>query len=84
VASLTAVTTVDINALKNNLSAYVRAAEAGETVQVTDRGKVVADLVPPRLPGQCGKPQTSEEILDKIEQEGLLIRAKNRRLETAT
>ena len=40
--------TVGIKALKNNLSEYIRAAEAGETVQVTDRGRVVAEIVPPR------------------------------------
>jgi prevent-host-death family protein len=40
--------TVGIKTLKNKLSEYVRAAAAGETVQVTDRGKVVAELVPPR------------------------------------
>lgn len=67
--------TVGIKALKDNLSAYVRAAEAGETVRVTDRGKVVAELVPPR-PAQA--PQTEEEILAQLEREGLLIRAKNR------
>ena len=38
--------TVGIKALKNNLSEYIRAAEAGETVQVTDRGRVVAEIVP--------------------------------------
>jgi prevent-host-death family protein len=67
--------TVGIKALKDNLSAYVRKAEAGETVLVTDRGKVVAELVPPRAPA---KPSTTEEILDQLEREGLLIRAKNR------
>ena len=40
--------TVGIKALKNNLSEYIRAAEAGETVQVTDRGRVVAEIVPAR------------------------------------
>ncbi len=68
--------TVGIKVLKDNLSAYVRKAEAGETVLVTDRGKVVAELVPPRAPA---KPSTTEEILGQLEREGLLIRAKNRR-----
>lgn len=67
--------TVGIKALKDNLSAYVRAAEAGETVLVTDRGKVVAELVPPRAPAQ---PQTEEEILAQLEREKLLIRAKHK------
>ncbi len=38
---------VGIKMLKNRLSEYVRAAAAGETVLVTDRDKVVAELVPP-------------------------------------
>ena len=39
--------TVGIKALKNSLSEYIRAVAAGETVLVTDRGNVVAELVPP-------------------------------------
>ncbi len=37
---------VGIRKLKNALSRYVRRAEAGERVLVTDRGRVVAELVP--------------------------------------
>lgn len=39
---------VGIKVLKNKLSEYVRLAADGETVLVTDRGRVVAELVPPR------------------------------------
>jgi prevent-host-death family protein len=39
--------TVGLRELKNNLSAYVRAARNGETVVVTDRGQAVARLVSP-------------------------------------
>ena len=39
--------TVGIRELKNKLSAYVRKVEAGDVVLVTDRGRVVAELVPP-------------------------------------
>jgi antitoxin (DNA-binding transcriptional repressor) of toxin-antitoxin stability system len=39
---------VGIKALKNRLSTYVRLATLGETVLVTDRDKVVAELGPPR------------------------------------
>ena len=39
---------VGIKVLKNKLSEYVRLAAAGETVLVTDRDRVVAELVPPR------------------------------------
>ena len=34
--------------LKNKLSEYVRLAAGGETVLVTDRDRVVAELVPPQ------------------------------------
>jgi antitoxin (DNA-binding transcriptional repressor) of toxin-antitoxin stability system len=37
---------VGLKVLKNKLSAYVRLAEGGETVLVTDR--VVAEIVPPQ------------------------------------
>jgi antitoxin (DNA-binding transcriptional repressor) of toxin-antitoxin stability system len=39
--------TAGIRELKNHLSSYVREVEAGETVLVTDRGRVVAELGPP-------------------------------------
>ncbi len=40
-------TSVGIRNLKNHLSRYVRRVAAGERVAVTDRGRVVAELVPP-------------------------------------
>jgi antitoxin (DNA-binding transcriptional repressor) of toxin-antitoxin stability system len=42
------VRSVGIKVLRNRLSEYVRLAASGETVLVTDRDKVVAELVPPR------------------------------------
>lgn len=39
---------VGLKILKNKLSEYVRLAAQGETVLVTDRDRVVAELVPPR------------------------------------
>ena len=39
--------TVGLRDLKNHLSEYVRMVRAGEHVQVTDRGHVVAELIPP-------------------------------------
>ena len=42
---------VGLKVLKNRLSEYVRLAASGETVLVTDRDRVVAELVPPR-PGR--------------------------------
>ena len=38
---------VGIKVLKNRLSEYVRLVSGGETVLVTDRDRVVAELVPP-------------------------------------
>jgi prevent-host-death family protein len=46
--------TVGIKALKNKLSEYVRLAAAGETVLVTDRGRLVAELAPPQ-PGRSAR-----------------------------
>lgn len=43
---------VGIKVLKNKLSQYVRVAAGGETVLVTDRDRVVAELGPPR-PGRA-------------------------------
>lgn len=39
--------TVGLKVLKNRLSEYVRIVANGETVLVTDRDRVVAELVPP-------------------------------------
>jgi prevent-host-death family protein len=39
--------TVGLRELKNRLSEYVRKVKSGETVLVTDRGEVVAQLSPP-------------------------------------
>lgn len=44
---------VGLKVLKNKLSEYVRVAAAGETVLITDRDRVVAELVPPG-PGRAG------------------------------
>ncbi len=55
---------IGIKALKNKLSEYVRLAEAGETVLVTDRDRVVAELVPPR-------PGRAEHVSDAVVAEGV-------------
>ncbi|HWE74486.1 MAG TPA: hypothetical protein VG328_15085 [Stellaceae bacterium] len=39
---------VGLKTLKNKLSEYVRLASGGETVLVTDRDRVVAELIPPQ------------------------------------
>ena len=40
--------TVGLKTLKNKLSEYIRAAADGETIVVTDRGRVIAEINPPR------------------------------------
>jgi antitoxin (DNA-binding transcriptional repressor) of toxin-antitoxin stability system len=39
---------VGVKVLKNKLSEYLRLAAGGETVLVTDRDRVIAELVPPQ------------------------------------
>ena len=64
---------VGIKALKNRLSEYVRAAAAGETVLVTDRGQVVAELVSPRVRADASE---AEQRLGELMRHGLLAPAK--------
>jgi antitoxin (DNA-binding transcriptional repressor) of toxin-antitoxin stability system len=64
--------TVGLKILKNKLSEYVRAAAAGETVLVTDRNRVVAELRPPHPE----HPLTDEEFLAKGVREGWLTPAR--------
>ena len=63
---------VGLKVLKNKLSAYVRLAASGETVLVTDRDRVVAELVPP----QHGRNVPEEEFLARGVREGWLTPAK--------
>jgi antitoxin (DNA-binding transcriptional repressor) of toxin-antitoxin stability system len=60
---------VGIKVLKNKLSEYVRLAAAGETVLVTDRDRVVAEIVPP----QTGRsPLLADAMLAEAVREGWL------------
>jgi prevent-host-death family protein len=63
--------TVGLKTLKNKLSEYVRAATGGETVLVTDRNRVVAELVPPRPENLL----SDDEFLAVEAQEGRVRRA---------
>lgn len=58
---------VGLKVLKNKLSEYVRLAAAGETVLVTDRDQVVAELVPPR-PGRS--PLLADAVLGEAVRRG--------------
>lgn len=63
---------VGLKVLKNKLSAYVRMAAAGETVLITDRNRVVAEIVPPQ-PDR--KSATEDEFIAKGVREGWLTPA---------
>lgn len=56
--------TVGLKTLKNKLSEYVRRAAAGETVVITDRGRAVAEIVPPQphIPTGEGRPLSTFEL----------------------
>ena len=60
---------VGLKTLKNRLSEYVRLAAGGETVLVTDRDRVVAEIVPPR-PGRS--PILADAYLAEAVREGWL------------
>lgn len=63
---------VGLKVLKNKLSEYVRLAAGGETVLVTDRDRVVAELVPP----QAGRsPLLADALLADAVRKGWLIPA---------
>jgi antitoxin (DNA-binding transcriptional repressor) of toxin-antitoxin stability system len=59
--------TVGIKLLKNKLSEYVRLAERGETVLVTDRDRVVAELVPPE---RTRSPVLADALLSEAVRKG--------------
>jgi antitoxin (DNA-binding transcriptional repressor) of toxin-antitoxin stability system len=58
---------VGVKVLKNKLSEYLRIAATGETVLVTDRDRVVAELGPPR-PGRADR--VSDAVLAEAVRSG--------------
>jgi antitoxin (DNA-binding transcriptional repressor) of toxin-antitoxin stability system len=69
---LPVVRSVGLKALKNRLSEYVRLAAAGETVLISDRDRVVAELVPPRATRSASLP---DAVLAEAVRRGLLTPA---------
>lgn len=65
---------VGLKLLKNNLSKYVRMAKAGETIEVTDRDAVVAELNPPRAKG----PRHPSPVIERGIREGWIKPATDR------
>ena len=60
---------VGLKVLKNKLSEYVRLAAGGETVLVTDRDRVVAELGPPQ---PRRSPMVDDALLAEAVREGCL------------
>jgi len=59
---------VGLKVLKNKLSEYVRLAAAGETIVITDRDRIVAEIVPPR--------REPESVIERGIREGWIRPAK--------
>ena len=60
--------------LKNRLSYYLRRVADGEAVQVTDRGRVIAEIT-----SKVGAGDDEERHLARLEEEGILTRPKRAR-----
>ncbi len=69
--------TVGLKVLKNSLSEYIRRAAAGETVLVTDRDRVVAEIGPPRATVRA-EPMSEEQFIDDLVRRGLATKARRR------
>jgi len=67
--------TVGLKVLKNKLSEYVRIAASGETVLVTDRDRVVAELNPPQ---PAHKQLEKESVFERGIREGWITPAKSK------
>ncbi len=63
--------------LKNKLSHYVRRARAGEVIEITDRGTVVAEI-------RAVAPSASATTLDRLEADGVVTRAVKHRVRAFT
>jgi prevent-host-death family protein len=61
--------TVGLRELKNKLSQYVARAKGGESLFITDRGQVVAELTPPKRHPRTGEPLLT---LDELRRKGIL------------
>jgi antitoxin (DNA-binding transcriptional repressor) of toxin-antitoxin stability system len=64
---------VGIKQLKARLSEYVRMARGGETILVSDRDEVVAELGPARR--QSPAPDSMDALLDRLARGGQVTRA---------
>lgn len=61
---------VGLKVLKNKLSEYVRLAASGETILISDRDRVVAELVPPR---DTRANSVADAVLAELVRDGFLV-----------
>jgi antitoxin (DNA-binding transcriptional repressor) of toxin-antitoxin stability system len=71
--------TIGIRALKAQLSQILKEVQNGETIRVTDRGRVVAEM---RLPEPA--PRAVEDVLARMAAEGRLTLAETPRVSYIT
>jgi len=64
---------VGVKQLKSRLSEYLRLVRGGETILVTDRDEVVAELRPARR--QAASPSSLEATLESLAERGEVTRA---------
>lgn len=69
VATFKPMKSVGIKVLKSRLSEYVRLASTGETISVTDRDRVVAEIGPPR---ESRSPVLADAVLADAVRKGWL------------
>jgi antitoxin (DNA-binding transcriptional repressor) of toxin-antitoxin stability system len=66
------VRTVSLESLRSELPEHVRVASQGETVLITDGGRVLAELVPPR---RVHASTVSDAVLASLVREGVVTPA---------
>ena len=69
-AARTARTRIGIRELRQHASVYVDLAEKGYTVDITNRGRLVAQLVPVREPGSPLERLIAAGIIEPAEEDG--------------
>src|SRR5437762_7866313 len=65
VTTLLRVKTAGVRELKAHLSGYLRDVAAGETVLVTDRGRVVAEVHPPGKPARATAAERYRTLVER-------------------
>ena len=63
---------VGLKVLKNKLSEYIRLVQSGETILVTDRDRVVAEIVPP---SEGRSPAVADAVLAELVRKGWITPA---------